>query len=397
MSFLFSANAFPVKGRTILITGASRGTGLEAGRQLAEKGASVVIVARDEQRLREGVEYMRAGAAAASSSSSSAGEQHQHQQRFHHISADLTSPAEAARVVAEATAWNGGAPPDVVWCTAGVSHPSLFVDTDVAKFRDMMDGNYFSSVYMAHAILRAWLRPEKGGALDEHHHDDDDDEQGGDKGQEEGHGEAGEPSSSHPPSSSSPSQPAAVAAAAATFAHNKPTPRHLIFTASFLAFYPVAGYAPYNPSKAALRSMSDTLSQEMNLYAAAHPGRPPVRVHTVFPATILTESYEAENRIKPDLTKMLEDADGGQTPAEVARAAIAGLEAGHEIVTTEIMTRFVSCAMLGTSVRGGFWKGLADYLMGCVGLFALVVVRWTMDRQVRQWGRLHGDSGMKTK
>lgn len=336
----------------------------------------MVIVARDEQRLRDGVEYMRAGAASSDT------------QRFHHISADLTSPTEAARVVAEVTAWNHGVPPDVVWCTAGVSHPSLFVDTDLAKFRDMMDGNYFSSVYMAHAILRAWLRPETG-AVDEYH-DEEEEEEGPKKGEEEGQDEAGET----PPSSSSPS-PSPIRPAATTTARS-PAPRHLIFTASFLAFYPVAGYAPYNPSKAALRSMSDTLSQEMNLYAAAHPDQPPVRVHTVFPATILTESYEAENKIKSDLTKMLEDADGGQTPAEVARGAISGLEAGQEIITTDILTRFVSCGMLGTSVRGGFWRGLADYLMGCVGLFALVIVRWTMDRQVRQWGRRYGDSGNKT-
>lgn len=135
-----------------------------------------------------------------------------------------------------------------------------------------------------------------------------------------------------------------------------PAPRHLIFTASFLAFYPIAGYAPYNPSKAALRSMSDTLSQEMHLHAGSHPNRPPIKVHTVFPAAILTESYEAENRIKTDLTKMLEEVDDGQTPAEVARAAIRGLETGHEIINTDIMTRFFSCAMLGTSVRGGFWR-----------------------------------------
>jgi short-subunit dehydrogenase len=32
--------------------------GLAAGRQLAEKGANVVIVARDQGKLREGVEYI---------------------------------------------------------------------------------------------------------------------------------------------------------------------------------------------------------------------------------------------------------------------------------------------------------------------------------------------------
>lgn len=32
--------------------------GLEAGRQLAEKGANVVIVARDSAKLKEGLEYI---------------------------------------------------------------------------------------------------------------------------------------------------------------------------------------------------------------------------------------------------------------------------------------------------------------------------------------------------
>lgn len=90
------------------------------------------------------------------------------------------------------------------------------------------------------------------------------------------------------------------------------TPRQLIFTASFLALYPIAGHTPYDPSKAALQILSDQLSQEMNLYASGNPNTRPVKVHTIFPATIFTDSYEAENIIKSDLTKMLE-ADGGQT------------------------------------------------------------------------------------
>lgn len=308
--------------------------GLEAGRQLAGKGANVILVARDEKKLAEGVEYISAGAISKD-------------QRFHHISADLSNAEEAVRVIAEATEWNFGSPPDTVWCCAGASHPTLFVDTEVSKFQSLMDSNYFSSVYMAHAALRAWVRPEKEACTDE-----------------------------LPPS-------------------ERNNPRHLIFTASFLALYPIAGYAPYNPSKAALRTLSDQLSQEMNLYAAANPHIRPVKVHIIFPATIFTDSYEAENKIKSDLTKMLEEADGGQTPEQVAQGSIRGLENGHELITTDLMTRLVMCSTLGASIRGGFWKGLIDWILGSLMLLVMVFVRMDMDRKVRVWGKRHGDSGTK--
>lgn len=308
--------------------------GLEAGRQLAAKGADVIIVARDEKKLAEGVKYISADSKSKD-------------QRFHHISADLSNPDEAVRAMAEAIAWNSGSPPDTIWCCAGASHPTLFSDTEISKFQSLMDSNYFSSVYMAHAALRAWVRPEKESCNDE-----------------------------------SPTE--------------ERTPRHLIFTASFLALYPIAGYAPYNPRKAALRTLSDQFSQEMNLYAAAYPHTRQVRVHTIFPATIFTDSYEAENKVKTDLTKMLEEADGGQTPEQVAQRSIRGLEKGHELITTDLMTRAVMCSTLGASIRGGFWKGLIDWLMGIVMLLVMVIVRFVMDRKVRNWGRRHGDSGMKT-
>lgn len=210
-----------------------------------------------------------------------------------------------------------------------------------------MDSNYFSAVYTSHAILRAWLRPQQAST---------------DEARPAGH---------------------------------RPPSRHLILTGSFLAFYPVAGYAPYSPTRAAIRSLADELSQEMNLYAAANPDQPAVEVHTVFPATILTESYEAENKIKSDLTKMLEGPNAGQTPAEVARGGIRGLESGHALITTDWQTRLVMCSTLGPSGRGGFWKGLLDWIVGSVMLLAMVFVRGDMDRQVRDWGKKYGDSGVK--
>jgi 3-dehydrosphinganine reductase len=44
--------------QTVLITGGSRGLGLNAGRQLAEKGAHVIIVARDAEVVQKGVNFI---------------------------------------------------------------------------------------------------------------------------------------------------------------------------------------------------------------------------------------------------------------------------------------------------------------------------------------------------
>ena len=65
----------------------------------------------------------------------------------------------------------------------------------------------------------------------------------------------------------------------------------------------------------------------MNLYAAAHPSTPRVQLQPIFPATIFTESSKAENRVKIDVTRMLEEGDPGQTADRVAVKSIKGLEA----------------------------------------------------------------------
>ncbi|KAI1805956.1 NAD(P)-binding protein [Daldinia bambusicola] len=337
MGSFLSRNEFPVEGRTILITGGSRGLGLSAARQLAEKGANVIIVARNEAKLQEGVAFISQGARTPES------------QRFHHIAADVTTSAECARVVAESIEWNNGSPPDIVWCCSGSAYPTLYIDTPPEQFQTMMDSNYFSCAYMAHAVLNAWLRSNPDGA-----------------------------------SSETPAEPKAA-----------PLPaRHIIFTGSFVSFYSFAGFTPYSPSKAAIRALSDSLSQEMNLYAAAHPNIPRVRVHTVFPATMPTQGLDEENRVKTDLTKSLEEGDQVLEPDEVARRAIRGLESGEDLVPTSTIIRLVMTSVLGGSSRGGFWKGLANTLLGWIVLVVMVFIRWEMDTKVTKWGKQHGSSGM---
>lgn len=214
------------------------------------------------------------------------------------------------------------------------------VDTPIHTIKKEMDTNYLSTAYMAQATLQHWLKAD---SLLKNH-------------------------------STSPA----------------PMPRHLIFTSSFLALLTIAGYAAYSPTKAALRSLSDTLSMEMKLYESTHV---PMAIHTVFPATIYTESYEAENKIKSDLTRKLEEDDAGQTPEEVAKWSVEGLENGDELITTAWLTRAVMCGVLGGSRRNGW--GVVDTVLSWVISIVLVFVRIDMDSKVKQWGARHGVSGMK--
>ena len=202
--------------------------------------------------------------------------------------------------------------------------------------RAQMDTNYFTSAYMAHAALRAWLK------------------------------------SLNLPKSQLP---------------RKVQPKKLIFTSSVVAFLPLLGYSPYTPPKCALRALSDTLSQELLLYTESHP----VSIHTVYPGTILTPALEVENMTKPDITKKLEEDDKGQTPDAVAIQAVKGLERGDESISTSWLAWVLRCGGLGWSRKSGW--GVVDWVMGSVLAMVAGVVRWDMEGKILNWGQVNGHSG----
>lgn len=289
----------------------------------------MIIVARDVAKLQRALETVRAAAKSPT-------------QRFHYFSVDVTSEKENQKLLADATEWNGGTPPDIVWACAGVSNPGLFLERSIQTMRDQMDINYWAATYLLHGALQLWLGPLINGTK--------------------------------------PTDSSAPAAAK--------KPRHFIFTSSVLAYCGIAGYSPYSPAKAALRSLCDTLRQELQLYAGAygsHPDFRPVDIRMTAPANILSPGFEAENKMKHAVTKMLEEGDPAQTPEVVARALVEGLEKGDYMPTTTLL----SWAMKAGSLNGSPRK-LGDVLLSGLAGWIYYFVGPDMESQVRKFGKQKG-------
>jgi 3-dehydrosphinganine reductase len=259
------------------------------------------------------------------------------EQRFHHLSMDLRDPSSAPTILSTVTEWNHGAPPTIAFCCAGHCLPGFFASSTVETLRAQMDTIYWSAAYVAHAALNAWMRDN--GAPSDH-------------------------------------------------------TRHLIFTSSTVAFFPVAGYAPYSPAKAAIKSLTDTLTQELAVYngartsSAATSTRPQadIKVHTIYPMGILTPGFENENKTKPALTQMLEKDDKPQTPDNVARIVVERLEQGEQHITTMFLGHLLKGVGMGASLRTGFM----DILYHILGSIAILFVAPDFIKKCWNWGREKG-------
>ncbi|RMZ85514.1 hypothetical protein DV737_g701, partial [Chaetothyriales sp. CBS 132003] len=335
MPFFRSRNYFVVDGRTIIITGASQGMGLSAACQLASKGANVAIVARDVTKLESALEQVRAAAIRPA-------------QKFISLSYDLTKPESSKLILNEVIKWNGGQPPDVVWCCAGYALPSFLADASVEAQRVQMDTVYWSCAYLAHATINLWKRPASTLSM--------------------------------------------------SAANSEPPARHLIFTSSALAFFPIAGYTPYTVGKVAMRALADSLNQEVAVYngarrslsvPAAEKPATDMKIHIIFPMGIQGAGLDHENSLKPELTVLLEKDDVPQPADEVARRAIASLEKGEYMITTMFLGHLMKGSAMGGSVR----SGIVDYLWNFLGSLVVLFVAPDLMSKCSKWGK---DRGLHT-
>jgi NAD(P)-dependent dehydrogenase (short-subunit alcohol dehydrogenase family) len=131
-----------LRGRTALVTGASRGIGFEIARMLAGAGCRVAMVARGEDQLRTAAREV--GGAA--------------------FPADV-SDLDAVGRLRDAVTRAFGAPPDFLVSAAGAFSVAPLVDTDPAEFDRQLAMNLRAPFLVARAFLPAMLARGSGHVL----------------------------------------------------------------------------------------------------------------------------------------------------------------------------------------------------------------------------------------
>jgi 3-oxoacyl-[acyl-carrier protein] reductase len=127
-----------LSGRSVIVTGASKGIGKGIARVFASKGANVLLAARDLAQAEKAASEIRAligtGAGIASA-----------------VAADVSSPEDCARMARTAMERHGDI--DIVCCNAGVFPAARLGDMSVADWDQVLDINLKGTFLTVNACL----------------------------------------------------------------------------------------------------------------------------------------------------------------------------------------------------------------------------------------------------
>lgn len=130
-------------GSTVLVTGASGGIGGAIARQLAQRGASLILVNRDGEKLGHLVTELRTSGT-----------------RVVPLVGDLAMPGQPARLVEEALDQGGAI--DILINCAGVQNFGFFAEETPADTTSLFTINTIAPIALINAVLPHMLKRGKG-------------------------------------------------------------------------------------------------------------------------------------------------------------------------------------------------------------------------------------------
>lgn len=136
---MVAAMAVELRDKTILVTGASRGIGTHIARELARRGASLILTARDAASLAEVARACEADGG-----------------RVRVIACDLTTPNDRARLLDEAGEL------DVLINNAGVEHTKALLDQSDGEVAAQLELNLAVPIDLVRRVLPHMLARKSG-------------------------------------------------------------------------------------------------------------------------------------------------------------------------------------------------------------------------------------------
>ena len=133
-----------LEGRSILVTGASRGIGRRVAERLAKLGARLTVTARSEDELGTLVNEIRANGGVAEA-----------------VPVDLTDPQQRELLVATAVERHGGI--DVLVNAAGVASFGEFITSKPEILRKVMEINFFAPAELMRSVRPHLEASARGG------------------------------------------------------------------------------------------------------------------------------------------------------------------------------------------------------------------------------------------
>ena len=140
------SSLFSLQGRTALVTGGSRGLGLQIAEALGEFGATLALVSRKQPDLDAAVTHLAGLGIDAFA-----------------VAADLSTQASAQAMVEAVMAKAGRI--DILVNNAGVSWGAAAEDHTPDQWLRVMDLNLNSLFFVTQAVGRAWMIPQNHGRI----------------------------------------------------------------------------------------------------------------------------------------------------------------------------------------------------------------------------------------